>query len=86
MSKRKYTKMEDMEPIILTMRAEGRTRQEIANALGLEKEQVKDWIKRYNRRQSDLSRGIVPQAKGRPRKDGQPPRQDPQKEIERLRM
>ena len=34
------------------MREEGRTRQEIADTLGLEKEQIKNWINRYNREQA----------------------------------
>ena len=64
--KRKWTDMQSLEPIIQQMREEGRTRQEIADALRLEKVQIKNWINRYNHRQSRLP---VPQKrKGRPRK------------------
>ncbi len=68
------------------MRKDGMTRQEIAERLGLSKVQIKNWINRANRAQARMNRGEVLKAKGRPRKDGQPPRQDIQKEVERLRM
>ena len=42
---RKWTDIQSMERIILQMRQQGRTRQEIANALNLEKEQIKNWVK-----------------------------------------
>ena len=86
MSKRKYTQINIMETQIISMRKTGMTRQEIADELGLTKKQIKDWITRYNRRKEMLKQGMVPKAKGRPRKDGLPPREDTQKELERLRM
>ena len=86
MSKRKYTHIKTMELQIISMRKAGMTRQEIAAELGLEKGQIKNWITRYNRRGSVLLQEHESKPKGRPRKDGQSPKQDPQKEIERLRM
>ena len=86
MSKRAYTHIAQFEPLIQTMREAGMTRQEIADELGLTKEQIKKWITRYNHRQKKLKSGITHKPKGRPRKDGQAPKQDPEKEIERLRM
>ena len=77
MSKRKYTKMDKYAAVIATMREEGRTRQEIADTLGLEYDQVANWIKRNNRKKRNLAQGIIPKPKGRPRK---------QPEIEQLRM
>ena len=77
MSKRKYTKMDKYAAVIATMREEGRTRQEIADTLGLEYDQVASWIKRNNRKKRNLAQGIMPKPKGRPRK---------QSEIEQLRM
>jgi len=77
MSKRKYTKMDKYAAVIATMREEGRTRQEIADILGLEYDQVANWIKRNNRKKRNLAQGIMPKPKGRPRK---------QSEIEQLRM
>ena len=63
---RKWTDIQSMERIILQMRQQGRTRQEIANALNLEKEQIKNWIKRFNRKQAQPS--VPLKRKGRPRK------------------
>ena len=86
MSKRKYTHIKGLEELVISMRESGMTRQEIADELGLEKEQIKNWIARYNRRGSILLQGHESKPKGRPRKDGQAPKQDIQKELERLRM
>jgi transposase len=63
---RKWTDIQSAEQIILQMRKEGRTRQEIADALGFEKVQIKAWINRYNRRQAKPP--TPPKKKGRPRK------------------
>ena len=68
------------------MRESGMTRQEIAEELGLDKIQVKNCVYRYNHQKTLLALGHEPRPKGRPRKDGQPPKQDLQKEVERLRM
>jgi transposase-like protein len=86
MSKRRYTRIKEYEAIIIAMRESGRTAREIADELGVERQQIKWWVSRYNKRQAIIEDGKMPTAKGRPRKDGQPPRQDPQKELERLRM
>ena len=86
MGKRSYTHVKELESIIISMREAGLTRQEIADELGLTKIQIKSWINRYNQRNKKLAVGIIPKPKGRPRKDGQPPKQDIQKELERLRM
>ena len=77
MTKRKYTKMDKYAAQITAMRDKGRTRQEIADELSLELEQVKNWINRNNRKERNLAQGITPKPKGRPRK---------QSEIEQLRM
>ena len=63
---RKWTDIQSMERIILQMRQQGRTRQEIANALNLEKEQIKNCIWRFNRKQTQPS--VPLNRKGRPRK------------------
>ena len=42
MKKRKWTNIKAVEAEIIKMREEGRTRQEIADALGLEKAQIKE--------------------------------------------
>ena len=86
MSKRRYTRIKEYESVIVAMREAGKTNREIADELGVELRQNKWWVSRYNKRQAFIEDGKMPKAKGRPRKDGQPPRQDPQKELERLRM
>jgi transposase len=64
--KRKWTNVERLTPMIIRMRSEGCTRQQIADALGLEKVQIKNWINRYNHCQKALPK--VPGRRGRPRK------------------
>jgi len=63
---RKWTDIQSIEQVILRMRKEGRTRQEIANALNLDKVQIKNWIWRFNRKQAKPP--AIPKRKGRPRK------------------
>ena len=86
MEKRAYMHIEQYEPLILSMREAGMTRQEIADELGLTKEQIKKWITRYNHRQSKLCLGIVPNRKGRPRKHPLTSTEGYEREISRLQM
>ena len=86
MGKRKYTHVKEYEREILQMREEGKTRREIAEHLGLEKQQIKDWIKRYNRKQEKIAAGIPPKPKGRPRKRPLSSTEEYEKEIARLQM
>ena len=65
---RKYTKIKELEPQILAMRAEGKTCREIAKSLGLEKKQIVNWVTRHNHEQARKEAGILPKKKGRPRK------------------
>lgn len=62
--KRQYTHIKILEPKIIAMREQGKTRQEIADALGLTKVQIKAWVRRYNRK-AEIS---IPKKRGRPRK------------------
>lgn len=64
MGKRQWTRIKEYEETILSMRAEGKIRQEIADELGLTKQQIKDWICRYNRRVSSAGSGL-PNQRGR---------------------
>ena len=86
MSKRKYTHLKTVEALILSMRKDGMTLQEIADELGLSLKQMKNWSYRYNCERRNLLKGIATKPKGRPRKDGQPPHQSEKRELERLRM
>lgn len=65
---RKYTKIDQYEKQILSMREEGKTHREIAESLGLKKEQIKKWLRRYrikkekNRsRHTDSNKRATPQ-------------------------
>ena len=86
MQKRKYTQIKAVEGLILSMRQDGMTLQEIADELGLSLKQMKNWSSRHNCEKRNTLKGIMPKRKGRPIKDGQPPKQDVEKELERLRM
>lgn len=85
---RKYTKIKEYESEILSMRAAGKSRREIAESLGLEKKQIKNWISRYNREQARVKAGLKPKKRGRPRKDGEPRDivAEQAYEIQRLKM
>ena len=88
MEKRKYTKIELLEPEIIAMRTAGKTRREIAERFGLTLKQIGWWVSRYNRKQAKLAAGIAPRPKGRPRKNAQPRDMEAEQayEINRLRM
>lgn len=86
MEKRKWTNIKAVETEIIKMREEGRTRQEIADMLGLEKVQIKNWISRYNREQARLAAGLPPKRRGRSRKSGYTTIEECQYEIRRLKM
>lgn len=87
MSKRKYTDLKALLPKIKEMIAAGKSHREIEEYFGLTGERpVHHLLKQEHRREKQLAAGFVPKPKGRPRRDGQPPKQDIQKELERLRM
>ena len=69
---RKYTKIDEYEKQILTMKKAGKTQREIAESLGLEREQIKEWFRRYRRKQSKIEAVVKIRPKGRPRKDSEP--------------
>jgi transposase-like protein len=86
MSKRAYTHIAQFESVIQSMRNAGKTRQEIADELGLAKEQIKRWVTRYNHRQRKLCSGVVVKGKGRPRKRPLSSAEEYEREISRLQM
>jgi len=65
---RGYTKVKALEQEVLRMRTEGKSNREIGEYYGLTKEQIKNLIKRHNRRQKSIKQGHTPRPKGRPRK------------------
>ena len=72
MRKRKNANLEAIEPEIIAMRKEGMTRQEIADFFGLDLDQIRWWVTRYNRKLARLAAGEVLRPKGRPRKEKTP--------------
>ena len=74
---RKYTQIDQYNNKILSMKKEGKTQREIAERLGVEKEQIKEWFHRYRfhryrRKQSKIEAGLKIRPQGRPRKDSEP--------------
>lgn len=86
MKKRKWTNIKAVETDIIKMRETRRTRQEIADELGLEKVQIKNWINRHNRAQARLAAGLPARQRGRPRRSGHTTVEECQYEIQRLKM
>lgn len=84
--KRKWTNIKLIEDQIKELRNAGKTRQEIADELGLEKVQIKSWINRYNRKQRQLEHGIETRRRGRPPKGYVTTEADKDHEIKRLKM
>ncbi|MGL5512980.1 MAG: helix-turn-helix domain-containing protein, partial [Sporomusa sp.] len=80
-----WTDIKSMEAEIQALRLAGKTRQEIADELGLTKVQIKNWMNRYNREQARQSAGIPPKRRGRPRKNALTTQAEYQYEIGRLK-
>ena len=69
---RKYTKIDQYEKQILSMREEGKTHREIAESLGLEKEQIKKWLRRYRIKKEKIESGIPIRTRRQHRKNSEP--------------
>ena len=78
---RQYTKLEQYEETIIQMKANGCTRREIAEKVGITPEQVHQYLCRYNRKKRNIKAGVVPNKKGRPSKA-----KSLEDEVLRLRM
>ena len=66
---RSYQHISKYEKEILELKAQGLTRKEIGAKLGFTKEQVHNFITRYNEKQRKLKAGVALKTKGRPPKD-----------------
>ena len=66
---RSYQHISNYEKEIIELKAQGLTRKEIGAKLGFTKEQVKNFITRYNEKQRKIKVGVALKAKGRPPKD-----------------
>ena len=69
--KRGYTKVQELAGVVFERKADGETNRAIAESLGLNLEQIRNLVKRENRRQRRIAAGYKPQPKGRPRKTPQ---------------
>jgi len=63
---KKNTSIKAREKEIIALREAGKTRQEIADELGFTKEQIKGWVKRYNRRIAETGSGLPRQRERKP--------------------
>lgn len=83
---RKYTKVEQLAEIIRTRKANGETNREIGESLGLSKKQVKELMRRQNRKERLLAAGYILRPKGRPRKEPASEEAKRSNEVAQLRM
>lgn len=83
MSKRKWTDMKQYEEIILRMVSEGGTRKSIADELGLEPGQIKNFMHRYR---SSKKKTEPPKRRGRPRRVTPHTEKEYLKQIRQLEM
>jgi transposase len=83
---RSYTKVKVIEGEILAMKEAGKTRQEIADAFGLTKEQIKEAVKRFNKRRRAIETGQAPKGRGHPRKSPRTAEEEKEYELKQLRM
>lgn len=74
---RQYTKVQQLAETVQQLKAEGKTNREVGEMFGLDKEQIRELIKREKRRERKIAAGYIPQPKGRRRKT-------PESEAERL--
>ena len=73
MSRQKYTHVQGLLPEIRAMESAGKTKREIAEHFGLrDKYVVKQLLARERRKEEKAKARILPQPKGRPRKDAPP--------------
>ena len=71
---------------IMVQHERGRSIKELATAYEMPFKTVKNMVTRENHKKAAVKVGIMPQLKGRPRKDKQLPCQSKDAEIKRLRM
>jgi len=83
---RKYTKVEELTEIIRARKASGETNREIGESYGLSKKQVKELIRRQNRKEQLMAAGYIPRPKGRPRKEPASEEAKHNNEVVQLRM
>lgn len=65
---RQYTHVQGLLPSVIAMKEKGYTYRQIADQIGMEKEQIEELFSRERRKQRKIEKGYIPQPKGRPRK------------------
>ena len=85
---RKYIKIDEYGKQILEMKAQGKTSREIAQALGVDRECIRNWVFRFTRHPRSLEAGITLHPPATPRTAAQPRDIIPEQayEIQRLKM
>lgn len=83
---KKYTKLKVLEPEVFRMKEEGKTNREIAEHFGLKREQIRDLIKRHNRKERKIEQGDLPKTKGCSRKRPMTAEEEKDKLIAELEM
>ena len=83
---RQYTKVEALSEEVFRRKAAGETNREIGAHFGLSKAQIKEFVKRQNRKRRLIANGHAPQPKGRPRKEAASEEIRQHKELVKLRM
>ena len=88
MSESQYGHIKKDAEKILAMKAAGYKKREIAEELGLTKEQVKEFLKRHRRKDRRIAAGLPVRPQGRPSKDSAPRDivLEQEYEIRRLKM
>ena len=66
---RDYVKMEEMSEEVFRRKAQGETNRAIGESYGLSLEQIRNLVKRQNRKRRQIANGYIPRPKGRPRKN-----------------
>ena len=78
---REYRHIQQYEKEILELKNKGLTQREIAEQLGFNQSQVKEFLHRYNRKQRKIAAGNALKRKGRPPKDYKVTEQDKVNEL-----
>lgn len=65
---RQYTHVQGLLPSVIAMKEKGYTYRQIADQIGMEKEQIEELCSRERRKQRKIEKSYIPQPKGRPRK------------------
>lgn len=78
---RSYQHIKDYAKEISELKSQGLTKREIGEQLGFSKQQIHNFISRYNESQRRISAGIALKRKGRPPKDHVVSKQDTVAEL-----